>query len=254
MKIVYLGNNRVGWQVLSWLKEQGEDIVGLVTHPPHKQKFGKEIEKTANLAPEYVFDGSKLRLKETVTRIKKLNPDIGISILFDYILRPEFLHCFPHGVINLHPSFLPYNRGQYPNVWSIIDGTPAGVTLHYIDERIDTGDIISQYQVVVEAVDTGETLYRKLEHAALSLFQDTWPLIKSKQASRRPQESGGSIHRTSDVENVDRIDLERIYTARELINILRARTFPPYRGAYFEVNGKRVYMRLQLEHEDTKKE
>lgn len=249
MRILYLGNNWVGWQILKWLKEQGEEIVGLVIHPPHKQKYVDEMLEVADLSPDRIFDGSQLRDHEIVAAIQKLAPDIGLSILFGYILKSEFLNIFPQGVVNLHPALLPYNRGQYPNVWSIVEGTPSGVTLHYIDEGIDTGDIIAQQEVPVEPIDTGETLYRKLERASVRLFQETWPLIKTGRAPRIPQsDEVGTYHRTRDVESIDKIELDRTYTARDLINILRARTFPPYEGAYFEVDGRRVYMYLQLKY------
>jgi len=247
MRILYLGNNWVGWQVLKWLKKQSEEIVGLVVHPPHNQKYGSEILKAADLPSSGVFDGSELHKPEVTKAIRDLAPDIALSVLFHYILKPEFLAVFPQGIVNLHPAYLPYNRGQYPNVWSIIEGTPAGVTLHYIDVKIDTGDIIAQREVPVEPVDTGEILYRKLEQASVELFQETWPLIKEGKATRMPQSGeAGTYHLTKDVESVDKIDLDRIYIARDLINILRARTFPPYKGAYFTSNGRKVYLSLQL--------
>jgi methionyl-tRNA formyltransferase len=178
-------------------------------------------------------------------------PDIGLSVLFDHILKPDFIEIFPQGVINLHPSYLPYNRGQYPNVWSIVDGTPAGVTLHYINEDIDTGDIIAQREVEVEPVDTGESLYRKLEHACVELFKITWPNIKSGKAPRNPQSTNaGTYYVTRDVDKIDEIDLDGTYTARELIDILRARTFPPYGGAYFRQGNHKVSIRVQLEYLD----
>lgn len=255
MRILYLGNNWVGWQVLKWLVDQGEEIAGLVIHPPHKRKYVDEMLKVVDLPDARIFDGSKLHEPEIKAVIRAAKPSIGLSILFDYILRPEFLHIFPQGIVNLHPALLPYNRGQYPNVWSIVEGTPSGVTLHYIDEGIDTGDVIAQKKVFVEPIDTGESLYRKLERASVELFQQMWPDIKKGEALRATQGTNkGTYHRTHDVEKIDRIDLEQTYTARELINILRARTFPPYKGAFFEDNGKRVYLRLLLaydeEHQD----
>jgi methionyl-tRNA formyltransferase len=136
-------------------------------------------------------------------------------------------------------------------VWSIIEGTPAGATIHYLDEGIDTGDIIAQSEVPVEAIDTGASLYSRLEECCIELFQNTWPAIRSGTAPRTPQtRQAGTAHRTSDVERIDRIDLDRSYNARELINVLRARTFPPYSGAYFIEQGRRVGLRLQLEYED----
>jgi methionyl-tRNA formyltransferase len=251
MRILYLGNNWVAWQVLEWLKAEGAEVVGLVIHPPHKQKHTAEMLKAANLSSDRLIDGSQLHAPEVMRKIKELAPDIGISVLFDYIIRPDLLHLFPHGIVNLHPSYLPFNRGQYPNVWSIIERTPCGTTLHYIDEQIDTGDIIAQKEVPIEPIDTGETLYRKLEAASVQLFKDTWPLLQSGKASRVPQNRpAGTYHRARDVETIDRIELEQTYRARDLIDILRARTFPPHRGAYFEVNGRRVYLQLHLEHDE----
>lgn len=250
MKIVFLGNNWVGWQVLQWLQEQKENIVGLVIHPPHKQKYIDKILRVVDIPAENIFDGSKLHEPRTEASIRSLAPDMGISVFFDYILKPEFINLFTAGIINLHPSYLPYNRGQYPNVWSIIDETPAGVTLHFVDEQIDSGDIIAQRKVAVEPTDTGETLYRKLEKECVYLFQSVWPLLKSGRAPRLAQpRNAGTYRKRNDTEKIDCIDLDRVYTARELINVIRARTFPPYRGAYFKADGKKIYMRLHLTYE-----
>jgi methionyl-tRNA formyltransferase len=251
VKILLLANNKVGWQVSDWLKKQGEEIVGLVLHPFKKRKYGSEIIKSTDLPQSSVFDATVLKEKSVLSKLSKLNADIAISILFDYILRDDFIALFKKGVINLHPSYLPYNRGQYPNVWSIIEGTPSGVTLHYIDAGIDTGDIIAQKEVPVLDLDTGETLYKKLEKACLSLFVETWPLISHNKAPRISQLNGtGTYHQTRDVDKIDRIDLEKKYTGRELINILRARTFPPYKGAYFQKGKQKIYLRLQLSAEE----
>lgn len=250
MRIFFLANNRVGWQVLKWLKEQNEQIVGLAIHPSRKRKYGGEIIDCAQVDPEHVFDGSQLHQPEILEVIKGLRPNIGLSIFFGYILRTKFLDLFPAGVVNLHPAYLPYNKGTYPNVWSIIEGTPAGATLHFVDDSVDTGDIIAQRQVSVELVDTGETLYRRLENACIELFKESWPLVRSGQAPRLPQrKEGGSCHRAQDVKEVDHIDLDRQYTARELIDVIRARTFSRYQGAYFVHQGRKVYLRLQLFYE-----
>ncbi|MCH8109712.1 MAG: methionyl-tRNA formyltransferase [Chloroflexi bacterium] len=250
MRILYLGNNLLGCHVLEHLKATGEDVVGLVLHPHERRSYGAEMIEASGLGEASIFDGSRLRQAETLEAIADLKPDIGISVLFGYILKEEFLTLLPEGCVNLHPALLPYNRGSYPNVWSIVDNTPAGVTLHYIDVGIDTGDIIAQREVAVEPVDTGETLYRKLEKTALELFTETWPLVASGNAKREPQpRENGTYHRVKDVREIDRIDLDGQYTARHLINVLRARSFPPYPGAYIEVDGQRVYLRLQLMRE-----
>lgn len=251
MRILYLANNWVGWQFLQWLTQNGENIVGLVIHPEAKQKYGSEIITAANLSKDCIFTGNTLRKPETIAKINELKPDIGLSVFFGYILRKPLLDLFPNGCLNIHPAYLPYNRGSYPNVWSIVEGTPAGVTLHYIDESIDTGDIVAQKQVEVLPTDTGETLYRRLEQASLELLQTMWPQIVSGTLSPVPQDKlSGTHHFMQDVAQLDQIDINREYKAQELINILRARTFPPYRGAHIEVDEQRIYLRLQLLTED----
>jgi methionyl-tRNA formyltransferase len=190
-----------------------------------------------------------------VEAIAELKPDIGISVFFGYLLSEGSLRVMLKGCLNLHPALLPYNRGAHPNVWSIVEGTPAGATMHYVDRGVDTGDIVSQKQVSVDPVDTGESLYRKLERACLDLFEEVWPLVRAGRAPRTPQSNQeGSHHRTRDLARIDEIDLDRSYNARELIDIIRARTFPPYPGACFRVEGRKVHLRLQLAYENNPEE
>jgi len=251
MRILFTGNNWLGLQALRFLRDAGEEIVGLALHPPGRRKYADELAAASGLGVNKILDGSSLSTPAGLAAAQALEADVVVSVLFDYLFRAPFLASFPRGVVNLHPSLLPYNRGQYPNVWSILEGTPAGVTFHYIDAGVDTGDIIAQRQVDVAPTDTGETLYRKLERAGLELFREAWPAFREGRAPRQPQSGApGTSHRTSDVAAVDEIDLERTYTARALIDLLRARTFPTHRGAYFRAGGQKVYLRLQLEAED----
>ncbi len=250
MRYIVLGNGPVASTILNWLVENGEPPVGLVVHPCARSRCRSEIIKSSQLSDDRIYDATTLRTPETLAAMRNLQPDLGISIFFDYILKKEFLSCFPSGCINVHPSFLPYNRGQYPNVWSIVEGTPSGVTIHYINEGIDTGDILSQEQVPVQLFDTGESLYRKLESASIDLFKKTWPLLKNGEIQCTPQEkAGGTYHRTRDVDGIDEIFLDQDYSARYLIDLLRARTFPPYRGAYLVHEGKKVFIKIALEEE-----
>jgi methionyl-tRNA formyltransferase len=132
-----------------------------------------------------------------------------------------------------------------------VEGTPSGATLHYVDEGIDTGDIIAQEKVAVELTDTGESLYRKLEKSCVYLFKQYWPLIRDGKELRIPQSSAkGTYHATEDVKRIDEIELDRKYVGRDLINIIRARTFPPYKGAFFRDGDKKIYMRIDLLKEE----
>ena len=250
MRIVCLCNNRLGWQVLQWLHEQGQETVALVVHAGKSGKYQDEIRSVVKDTECVVLEAQQIAQPEGLEQIRSCRAEIAISVLFRNVLQPSFLSLFPKGCINLHPAYLPYNRGVHPNVWSIVDKTPAGVTVHYIDEGLDTGDIIAQQEVLIEPTDTGSTLYSKLERAALELFQRTWPLIESGKAPRKKQDtSQGTSHRLRDVEGIDEIDPAKLYLGEELINLIRARTFPPYQGAYFRYKGRKIYLRLELSEE-----
>ena len=249
MRLICLMNNYLGWQSLEYLREQAQ-VVGVVVHPPERSKFQADILASARSAGAQIIPACDLRTPEGLRRIAQLNAEMGLSVMFGYLLKRDFLDLLPEGCINLHPAFLPYNRGAYPNVWSIVDKTPAGVTLHYIDEDIDTGDIIRQRKVPVLDTDTGETLYHKLEAAGLELLRETWPDIRDSQIVRTPQpRESGTVHKASDVAKIDEIQLTDTYRAEDLLNILRARTFPPNRGAYIQSGGRKVHIRIQLEEE-----
>ena len=262
MRVLLFANNWVGWKIAEFLREQRDtEIVGLVLHPqgeqyPANQQYGKEIARSVGLNSARMFDALQLKDPEILRDICALKPDIGISAFFGYILEKDCIDLFPNGCINIHPALLPFNRGKHPNVWSIIERTPSGVTMHYIDAGIDTGAIISQKEVQIEPIDTGETLYRKLEWACIELFQETWPMIVSNQVSSvLPAKETGTHHYARELKKFDELHLDQTYTARELIDIIRARTFPPHAGAYFVADdGSKVYLRLQLQYEEQLKE
>jgi len=247
MRIVCLCNNVLGLKVLEWLHEQKQEIVGLILQSGEGGKCQDQIRAVVRDSDCLVLGAHQLGESETLEKIRSRNAEIAVSVLFRSILRQPFLDLFSRGCLNLHPAYLPYNRGSYPNVWSIVEKTPAGVTLHYIDAGVDTGDIIAQREVTVEATDTGSTLYRKLKSAAFELFKSTWPLVESGNAPRTKQDAThGTFHRKRDVDAIDEIDPEGLYRAEDLINVLRARTFAPYSGAYFRHKGRKIHLRLQL--------
>lgn len=248
MRVIFFGNNWVGWQQLLALRQQPCELVALVVHPEDRSRFRRHHLIAAGLPPQRVFDATRLRESETLAALAELRPDMGFCGCFGYILRPELLQLFPKGCVNSHISMLPYNRGAFPNVWSIIEGTPAGVSLHYIDPGVDTGDLLAQRHVPVDAADTGQSLYLKLERAAVELFREACPAILSGILPAKKQDhSAATVHKVADAARIDEVQLDRAYLGRDLLNLLRARTFPPFKGAYFVENGRRIYLRLHLE-------
>ncbi|HEY1252004.1 MAG TPA: formyltransferase family protein [Thermoanaerobaculia bacterium] len=247
MRVVLFANNRLGAMAAEFLRARGDEIVGLVLHPAERRKCGDEILQASGVRPGEELDGSRLDGEDVRAALAARGAEAGVSVMFGYMLRPPIRTLFPRECVNLHPAYLPWNRGAYPNVWSIVERTPAGTTLHYVDDGVDTGDIIAQRRVAVAPDDTGETLYRKLEAASFELFRETWPLFAEGRAGRTPQSGEGSYHRVKDVEAIDAIDPARAYAAGELVDILRARTFPPHAGAYLQDGDRRIHVRVELE-------
>ena len=166
VKILFLGSMKS--PLLGWLVDQGEDVV---------------------------------QTSEVITEVEGI--DFLVSYGYRHILRKDILDKLPNRAVNLHISYLPWNRGADPNLWSFIKGTPKGVTIHYLDEGIDTGDIIVQRQVVFGS--EGETLtttYRRLHLEIQRLFKEYWPRIRVGKCSRTKQSGQGTFHTSKDKETV----------------------------------------------------
>ena len=131
--------------------------------------------------------------------------DFLICYGYRHILKKDILALFPDKAINLHISFLPWNRGADPNLWSFVDNTPKGVSIHHIDEGVDTGDIIAQRQIEFSERETLASSYQTLQYEIQALFMEFWPRIADGSAPRRAQTSNGSFH-----EKKDRRDVEHL--------------------------------------------
>lgn len=124
--------------------------------------------------------------------------DFLISYGYRHIIKPDILALFFQRAINLHISYLPWNRGSDPNLWSFLEDTPKGVTLHYLDNGLDTGDLIVQKKVILQPDDTLRTSYDRLAEKIEQLFRQVWPDIRSGRLNAVPQEEGGTSHRKRD--------------------------------------------------------
>jgi methionyl-tRNA formyltransferase len=132
--------------------------------------------------------------------IREWRPDSIISYGYRHIIKKDVLSILERPIINLHISYLPWNRGADPNFWSLLENTPRGVTIHYIDEGIDTGDIIAQEEVVFAPDDTLATSYRKLQETVQDLFKAHCQSILNGTVPCVPQKEDGSFHRSKDKE------------------------------------------------------
>lgn len=180
-------------------------------------------------------------LADLPNTLPESGPVLGVSVKFPHILKPHTLALFQPGIVNLHNSFLPWNRGKHTNVWPLIDGSPAGVTLHWMDEGVDTGPLLAQDLVPTYPWDTAETLYRRLDDSAFRLFTDHWEHLGI--LPHRPQPAGGSVHKRSELATLDEFATT---SWRDVINQLRARTYSGYPGVRFRVGDHTVEATINL--------
>ena len=229
MQTVLLANNRLGERIAGYLAERGE-LVGLVLHA--------DARRTAFADPS-AYGVPCWSWPDGEAEVRALAPEALVSVLFGHLVPPSWLAIPSWRAVNLHPGLLPHNAGAAPNVWPLVDGSPAGTTLHVMAPSLDTGDVLDQVEVPSYPDDTGETLYRRLEDASEALFRRVWPEVQGIEP--RPQGPGGGLHRLADLATLDPRPDELA-----LLDRLRARTFPPY-GAEYEVEGRRYRIRVEIE-------
>lgn len=127
--------------------------------------------------------------------------DYIISYRYRYMIKKDVLSAFPNKVLNLHISLLPYNKGADPNLWSFLEDTPKGVTIHLVDEGLDTGPIMAQKEIFFNLSEDNYTLrksYEILNYQILELFKKTWPEIRSGKVQPIYQKGEGSFHLAKD--------------------------------------------------------
>ena len=141
--------------------------------------------------------------KVTAGFVKELDP--GFVVVYNYrsIIKEDVIGLLGNRIINLHTSLLPWNKGSSPNIWSFIDDTPKGVTIHRLEKGLDTGKILLQKELFFdEEKETLCTTYEKLNEEIVSLLCDNWEDIKNGKIPLKDQETNGTYHRTADLEAI----------------------------------------------------
>lgn len=216
--VVFLGMNDVGEKIHDWLTEQGDTNIERV-----------------------------VKTKDGLGTIKETEPDLVVSAGFRHIVPQEILEIPKRGAVNVHKSYLPYNRGANPNVWSIVEDNPAGVSIHYMTTEIDGGPIIDRRKVPTYPHDNGRDLYERLEKEQIKQFKQVWPDIKKGNPDTlQPDIGKGTYHKKKDFVDLWELDLNEEIEVGDLIDRLRALTFPPYNNAYFQNEDGRYYVEINI--------
>lgn len=176
--------------------------------------------------------------------------DLGILAWWPTIINKQLIELPKSGFINFHPSFLPFNRGKHYNFWAIVEEAPFGVSLHRVTEGIDDGDIVCQKSIEYDWTDTGKSLYTKAQKEICGLFTKNYPVIRSADLTlvSSPQNlTIGSFHFAKEMFEKCEIDLKQSYSARHLLNLLRARTFDGHPGCWFaEKDGNQYEVSINI--------
>ena len=239
MRIVYFTYwGTIGDRVLEWMvNNTDEEIVAVISRPGEQGETVKDVAFRYYLPlyqpPENVNDPRFLDV------LRALQPDVFISMYFGRLFSPDLLAVPKVGCINMHPSLLPKYRGQGPTTWPLYRGdTETGQTIHWLDEGIDSGDIIAQRAIPIEPDDTSSTLGRKLVALGVELFRETWPLISSGKAPRVPQDDSQASYTVAARPAHAVIDWTR--TVVEVGNQVRA--FTAGYGARTQLGERRLYV------------
>lgn len=183
----------------------------------------------------------------------KINESLDELIAsYNVIISLHCLQIFPKELIskvrcyNVHPGFNPYNRGWYPQVFSIINRLPAGATIHEMDELLDHGKIIDQKMVKINKWDTSLTLYNKIIDEELILIENNLKsIIDGKYKKIKPSE--GNLNLRKDFKDLCKIELDDVDTFENHLNKLRALTHGIYKNAFFLDGNKKVFVKVEFE-------
>ncbi|ADU30810.1 methionyl-tRNA formyltransferase [Evansella cellulosilytica] len=256
MKVVFMGTPDFAVPILNQLVENGYDVQLVVTQPDRpkgrKQQLTAPPVKVA--AEEHgikVFQPKKIKMEEQWRKVEEVQPDIIITAAFGQILPKGLLEIPPLGCINVHASLLPKYRGGAPIHQSIIDGErETGITIMYMVEKLDAGDILSQKAIPIEENDTTGSMHDKLSKLGATLLLETLPEIQSGTIVAEEQAEDEVTYAPNISKEQEKIDWNK--TAREIYNQVRG--LAPWPVAYTTINGNRLKVWWTEETDETTKE
>lgn len=243
MKIVFMGTPDFARDSLEAIYNAKYEIPAVVTVPDKPKGRGMklipcEVKEYAIEKGIKVYQPEKLREnKEIVDILKNINPDVICVVAYGKIIPKEILEIPKYGCINVHPSLLPKYRGSAPIQWAILNGDKeTGVTTMYLDEGMDSGDIILQTKTKINKDETSGELWDRLSKIGADLLVETLEKIENKTAPRIKQPKEFTLAPMLEKSQA-KIDWEN-KTAEEIKNLVRG--LNPIMGAYSVLNEKKI--------------
>ena len=254
MKVLFMGTPDFAEESLKSLVEAKYDIVGVVTNPDKPK--GRGMKMVASPVKQYaiekglkIYQPEKVRKNtEFIEEIKSLNPDVICVVAYGKILPKEILEIPKFGCINVHASLLPKYRGAAPIQWAVINGDKTtGITTMYMDEGMDTGDMILKKEVEIGEDETTGELWDRLAKIGGKLLVET---LKEIEKGTAPRQKQGKDFTLAPMLSKDMAKIEwNKKTAQEIKNLVRG--LNPIMGAYTFLNGKKIkFWRVDIAKED----
>lgn len=240
LRIVYMGTPEIAATILNRLIQEPYEIVLAVTQPDRPKGRGKEMAMSAvkELALKYdipVFQPEKLRYPESVKVIEKAKPDMIIVAAFGQLLPKVVLDIPKYGCINVHASLLPAYRGAAPIQWAILDGQKeTGITIMYMNEGLDTGDILLQKTVAIADDETGGSLHDKLAELGAEALAEAIPGVLDGSLQPLKQGEMTTAYAKQLTKEMGRLDFTK--SAVELERYIRG--LNPWPGTFTTLDGK----------------
>jgi methionyl-tRNA formyltransferase len=245
MKYAFAGDREISVIILSFLMSKGHSPSALLVSKTNKSSHSEILIEKSGLEKKFIYAGNDF--KDNLVKLQSMDLDYIFGIHFPYIIPTEFLNLPKIGFLNLHPAYLPFNKGWHTPSWAIIDNTPIGATLHFMSERLDEGDIIRQKSMNVEIDDTANSLYQKLLKLEEDVFKEAFPDIEILRPHRIKQKDPGTSHFRKDLEKIRHISLDEQSTFKEFLNKLRAlSTNDNNELAYFVKEGKKIGVKISF--------
>ncbi len=226
MRLVFMGTPDFAAASLRALLHAGHDVAGVFTQPDRPRGRGMKlvcppVKELALSAGVPVHQPEKLRDGTALERLQTLAPEVIVVVAYGRILPKAILDFPPKGCINVHASLLPRLRGAAPIQWALLNGeTETGVTTMFMDETLDTGDMLLRATVPVTLDDTAASLHDRLRDAGASLLIETLDALSNGTLSCTPQNHEEATFAPPLTKEMGRVDWAR--TAREIHNQIRA--------------------------------
>ena len=242
LRVVFMGTPDFAVPCLEALLAAGHEVAAVITQPDRPRGRGRKLSfsPVKACAVEHgleVLQPEKIKTPEFEQVLRELAPDVMVVVAFGQILSPVILAIPPLGCVNVHASLLPYYRGAAPIHWAVMQGeAKTGVTTMYMDEGLDTGDMILKKEIAIsQDASTGEVHDQLMREGAL-LLQETLALIAEGKAPRTKQDHNVSTYAPLLKADIEQLDWTR--SAQELHN--RIRGLSPWPGAYCRYAGGRL--------------